>query len=196
MIYNRTMKTTSMVSKKQGGSVAELKKEQALISLEDLLIRYPFRKDINIADEVSTHFGVSSRTVYNWIKEIRETWKSELKETDVERHSAEFSKVFYKLEQELWNIITDKTTVTQLKIQSIQCLAKNRKLLNDTLLKNGALMREIKRDSIFDMFDNDDTLTYKQKLGGIKDYFDQKFLDVGLDLNQSTLVYAKDLADD
>ncbi len=187
------MKTDSLVSKKQGGSIAELKKQQALISLEDLLVRYPFRKDINIATEISEHFGVTPRTVYNWIKEIREGWKSELNETDIERHSAEFSRTFYKLEQELWNVITDKTVTTQLKLQAIQSLAKNRKVLNDTLVKNGALMKQVSRDSIFDIFEDENSLTHRQKLGVVKAYFEQKFLDVGLDLNQATLVYEGDL---
>ena len=191
--------------------------EDAKEILENALIRYPFRQRSKIIKALQkTYPDLSTTTAYKWIDDIKQGWHKKVTDYDITTQVSQFQKIIEKAEEELWKIILDRPrnreeteeiegVVTAAKgkseyvvISALKQIVDNRKKLFDVMMDSGFITRHLGTGEIKHAFlgglyvQTDDGVKIREQVDDMKKYIETRFEEVGIDLNQSSMVYAED----
>lgn len=187
--------------------------------LEEALIRYPFRQRAKIIKSLQVKYpDLNERTAYRWIDDIKQSWQKKVTDYDITNQVAQFQKIIERAEEELWKIILDKpvnpSELSENKViktrygvgervvvMALKQIVENRKRLFDVMMDSGFITRhlgagEIKHAFLGGLFvQTDDGVKIKEQVKDMKSYIETRLSEVGLDLSQSSLTFAKDVDD-
>ena len=191
--------------------------EDAKEVLENALIRYPFRQRSKIIKALQKSYpDLNERTAYRWIDEIKQGWHKKVTDYDITTQVSQFQKIIERAEEELWKIILDRPSnmsemsenkkVVKTKagvseyvvISALKQIVENRKKLFDVMMDSGFITRHLGTGEIKHAFlgglyvQTDDGVKIREQVDDMKKYIETRFEEVGIDLNQSSMVYAED----